>query len=323
MLYPLKFKTIFKEKIWGGQKIKTYLGKDFNPLHNCGETWELSGVEGNVSIVKEGDFQGKKISSLIEQFKDSLLGNKIYRKYKNEFPLLVKFIDAREDLSIQVHPDDTLAKERHNSPGKTEMWYIIQADEGAKLITGFNQPVTREQYLETFQQGRIKEILNIEKVYSDDVFYIPAGRVHTIGKGILLAEIQQSSDVTYRIYDFDRIDSNGNKRELHVEQAQDAIDYNYYDHYKTNYNKSLSNVNLVDQKYFTTNKIRLHGKDEKDFSAIDSFVVYICIEGSFSLGFENKRIFGKKGEVVLVPACIKKYELTSGVGCTLLETYIS
>ena len=231
-LYPLKFKTIYKDKIWGGQKIRTLLKKDFGNLPNCGETWEISGVKGNVSVVREGSLQGQNLEFLLNEYKENLVGEKVYKTYGNEFPLLVKFIDSNDDLSVQVHPYDALAKKRHSSFGKTEMWYIFQADVNATLNSGFNRPLTREQYLDYFNNGKLMDILNIEKVQADDVYFLPAGRVHYIGKGCLLAEIQQSSDITYRIYDFDRKDDKGNTRELHTEQSIDAIDFTYHKNYK-------------------------------------------------------------------------------------------
>jgi len=190
-LYPLKFKTIFKDKIWGGNKIKTYLDKDFSPLPNCGETWEISGVKSDVSIVDNGPLKGESLPDILEQFKGKLAGNKVYEKFGNEFPLLVKFIDANDDLSIQVHPNDELARKRHNSFGKTEMWYVIQADPGSTLISGFNQTVNEEIYLEKLNSGKLSDILNKEQVEDGDVFFLPAGRVHTIGKGLLIAEINK------------------------------------------------------------------------------------------------------------------------------------
>src|SRR6476661_6428969 len=186
-LYPLKFRTIFKDKIWGGEKIKTYLGKNFSPLPNCGETWEISGVKSDVSIIANGELAGQSLASVLENRKGELVGDTVYSRFGNEFPLLVKFIDANDDLSIQVHPDDELAKERHNSFGKTEMWYVIQADEGSSLIAGFNQKVNEQVYLEKLNSGALNDILNKEKVVSGDVFFLPAGRVHTIGKGLLIA----------------------------------------------------------------------------------------------------------------------------------------
>src|SRR3984885_636590 len=190
-LYPLKFKSIFKDKIWGGQKIKTYLNKDFGSLPNCGETWEISGVKSDVSVVADGPLKGKRLDNLLEEYKDELVGKKVYAHFGNIFPLLIKFIDANEDLSIQVHPNDSLAKKRHNSFGKTEMWYVVQADPGSTLIAGFNKELTEQEYLDKFNSGHLTDILNKEDLQAGDVFFLPAGRVHTIGKGLLIAEIQQ------------------------------------------------------------------------------------------------------------------------------------
>ncbi len=321
-LYPLKFKTIYKDKIWGGDKIKTVLEKDFAPLPNCGETWELSGYDDNISVVQDGDLEGKKLTALIADFKGQLVGEKVYEKFGNEFPLLIKFIDANADLSIQVHPDDALAKARHAGFGKTEMWYVLQADEDATLISGFNQEIDKTTYLNHFNNGTLDEILNRETVAVGDVFFIPAGRVHTIGKGILLAEIQQTSDTTYRIYDFDRVDAEGNKRELHVEEAAGAIDYNFYENIKTNYaDKGNEAVNLADCDYFTTNKIVADKQVSRSYEALDSFVIYICTEGEFGLIYNENELTVKKGEVVLLPATIKNVALVPSPKTTLLEVY--
>jgi mannose-6-phosphate isomerase len=323
-LYPLTFETIFKEKLWGGQKIKRVLGKDYGNLKNCGETWELSGVSGNVSTVNNGPLSGQKLDQLIKEYGPELLGHRIARQYGTEFPLLIKFIDADQDLSIQVHPDDTLAEKRHQSKGKTEMWYVLQADSGASLISGFNQPLDRNKYLEYFESGRLMELLNREVVHKDDVFFLPAGRVHTIGKGLLIAEIQQTSDITYRIYDFDRVDDQGNKRELHVEQALDAIDFKQYPDYKASYQDQKDQpVNLVSCPYFTTNKIWISEPLIRDFTNFDGFKIYIGLEGKTDLIWEKGTSNIQKGDVVLVPASIEKYRLeTSGTGM-LLESYIT
>ncbi|MBX2842526.1 MAG: class I mannose-6-phosphate isomerase [Flammeovirgaceae bacterium] len=322
-LYPLKFKTIFKDKIWGGEKINTILGKDFSPLPNCGETWEISGVNGNVSIVKGGVLEGKTLTELIEEYKGELVGKQIYKKFGNDFPLLVKFIDANEDLSIQVHPDDQLAKERHDSFGKTEMWYIFQADEGTKLISGFNQDVDKETYLKHLNEKSLDEILNKEEITAGDAFFIPAGRVHTIGKGCLLAEIQQTSDITYRIYDFDRTDAEGNKRELHTEEALDAIDYKHYDQYKTDYDKKENEVvEIATCQYFETNYLHFTENTERDYKSFDSFVIYICFDGGFELDFGLGRIKVIKGDVILIPANIKNVKLTPEPFYKVLEAYV-
>lgn len=324
MLYPLKFHTIYKDKIWGGQKIKKVLGKDFGDLPNCGETWEVSGVQGNISVVKEGLLAGSSLAILQDEYKAELMGKTVYDRFPHEFPLLIKFIDANDDLSIQVHPDDTLAAKRHDSFGKTEMWYILQADDGATLISGFNQPLDKERYLEYFESGRLMEVLNKEDVEAGDLFYLPAGRVHTIGKGLLLAEIQQTSDITYRIYDFDRKDAAGNTRELHVEEALDAIDFNFYDSYKTSYDRQKKGLNpLVKSSYFETNKLSFDTAMDRAYGNIDSFKILIGVGGKATLhtigGFETTLNFG---EVVLVPASVESVSLTTNQGAEILETYV-
>jgi len=322
-LYPLKFKTIFKDKIWGGQKIKSVLNKDFGELPNCGETWEISGVKGNISVISEGSLQGENLQELLKKCKEELVGKSVYSKFGNEFPLLVKFIDANDDLSVQVHPNDELAMKRHNSFGKTEMWYIFQADEDATLNSGFNRPLTKEQYIEYFEKGELMDILNIDMVKSDDVYFLPAGRVHYIGKGCLLAEIQQTSDVTYRMYDFDRIDDSGNKRELHTEESLDAIDFSYHENYRTFYkDKENEIVPLVSCEYFTTNKLHFNKEVDRDHSSLDSFVIYVCMEGGMTMKYHEGAIEIKKGEAVLVPASIPKLTLNPKGEFKLLESYI-
>jgi len=322
-LYPLKFKTIYKDKIWGGQKIKTYLHKDFGSLPNCGETWEISGVKSDVSVVASGALEGESLADLLEQYKDELVGKKVYDHFGNIFPLLVKFIDANDDLSVQVHPDDKLAKERHNSFGKTEMWYIIEADPGSTLITGFNQEMTEEKYVNALNSGHIMDILNKEAAVAGDVFFLPAGRVHTIGKGLLIAEIQQTSDVTYRIYDFDRVDDKGQKRELHTEEALAAIDYKHYPEYKTQYQpKENETVKLVSCPYFTTNVLDFDESTPKDYSALDSFVIHVCVEGGYTVKYNNEAYAVKMGECILLPKNIDKIELETTGGFKILESYI-
>jgi mannose-6-phosphate isomerase len=322
-LYPLKFNTIFKDKIWGGNKIKTVLDKDFSPLSNCGETWEISGVKSDVSVIANGPLHGISLAQLLDDEKANLVGEKVYQRFGNEFPLLVKFIDANDDLSIQVHPDDELAKKRHNSFGKTEMWYVIQADKGASLISGFNQAVDENKYLEKFNSGKLSEILNKEEVKKDDVFFLPAGRVHTIGKGLLIAEIQQTSDITYRIYDFDRVDDKGNKRDLHVEEALAAIDYQFYDNYKTQYQPQKNEVvELVTCQYFTTNILDFTINTTKDYTNLDSFVIHVCLEGSYILKYGIEELPVNMGDCILLPATTHKVELVTNTGFKILESYI-
>ena len=323
-LYPFKFKTIYKDKIWGGQKINTYLGKDFSPLPNCGETWEISGVKSDVSVIDGGALQGQSLDALLETYKEELVGKSVYQRFGNEFPLLVKFIDANDWLSIQVHPNDALARERHNSFGKTEMWYIIEADPGSTLITGFNQELDEKIYLEKFNGGHLNDILNHETAVAGDVFFLPAGRVHTIGKGLLIAEIQQTSDITYRIYDFDRVDDKGNKRELHTQEALAAIDYTLYPEYKTQYEHVKNKeVSVVTCPYFTTNILDFTEGLSKDYSAIDSFVIHVCVAGTYTLVYNDTRFDVKMGECLLLPNSVEKVELETTSGFKILESYIA
>lgn len=322
-LYPLKFKTIYKDKIWGGNKIKTYLGKDFGSLPNCGETWEISGVKSDVSVVDGGALNGASLADLLEQYKDELVGKKIYAHFGNIFPLLVKFIDANDWLSVQVHPDDELAKKRHNSFGKTEMWYIIESDPGSTLIAGFNQQIDEKTYVEKLNSGHLMDILNKETADAGDVFFLPAGRVHTIGKGLLLAEIQQTSDITYRIYDFDRVDDKGNKRELHTEEALAALDYKVYPDYKTKYTPQVNeDVHLVSCPYFTTNVMDFTHGTTKDYSNLNSFVIHVCVAGAYTLVCDGESYEVKMGECILLPKVIDHIEIKTTTGFKILESYI-
>jgi mannose-6-phosphate isomerase len=322
-MYPLKFKTIYKDKIWGGHKIKTILGKDFGSLPNCGETWEISGVKGNVSVVSEGNLAGKTLVELIETYQSDLVGAKVFEKFGSEFPLLIKFIDANDDLSIQVHPNDKMAWERHHSFGKTEMWYIFQADKGAKLNTGFNKTIDKATYLQHLEAKTLNQILNFEEVSEDDVFFLPAGRVHYIGKGICLAEIQQTSDITYRIYDFDRKDDKGNLRELHTDLALDAIDYNCYPDYKTKFEPKINEVvDLVECPYFKTEVIQFDKEIDRNYANIDSFIIYVCIDGDFEIHFEHGKISAGKGEAILIPSIFKNIKLIPQKLTKILETWV-
>ena len=323
-LYPLKFTPIYKDKIWGGDKIRSILNKDYGNLPNCGESWELSGVEGNISIVSNGYLAGNTLEELVEIYMGDLVGDKTYEKYGIEFPLLIKFIDANDDLSIQVHPDDEMSAARHNAFGKTEMWYVMQADKGAKLQSGFNTQVDRDIYLKKLEDAELTDILNFEEVKAGDVFFIPAGRVHAIGKGILLAEIQQTSDVTYRIYDYDRRDDKGNLRELHTELALDAIDFTLSAEYKTNYESKINeSVELASCPYFTTNVLDINSVIEKDYNKLDSFVIYICLDGELVLETESGSETILKGDTILLPASIESVLLKPvSASVKLLEVYI-
>ncbi|HKK09934.1 MAG TPA: type I phosphomannose isomerase catalytic subunit [Bacteroidales bacterium] len=325
MLYPFKFKPVFKDKIWGGHKIKTILGKDFAPLPNCGEIWVVSGVKGNETVIENGFLAGNNLAEITEVYMDELLGESIYNKFGEEFPILVKFIDAADDLSIQVHPGDELAKKRHNSLGKTEMWYVMDAGKGAKLITGFEKDMDKDTYLQHLKNKTLMDILHAEEVENGDVFYQPAGRVHAIGKGVLLAEIQQSSDVTYRIYDYDRKDDEGKTRELHTDQALDAIDFKAYPEYKTKYDDKLNETSqVVESPYFNTNLLHLNTPFSKDYEELDSFVIHTCVEGRFALIYNDvEKVSLKQGEAVLIPAMMGKVTMIPDGEVKILESYMN
>lgn len=322
-LYPLKFHPILKSVIWGGSEISLF--KQISPVQEgIGESWEISGVKNNLSVVANGPFAGTTLGKLLIREKDKLVGRKVYEKYGNTFPLLIKFIDARDNLSIQVHPDDTLAGERHGSFGKTEMWYVIKAAPGAFLYSGFEKNITPETYVETVQDNTFTNSLKKYEVQEGDVFFLPAGRVHAIGAGCFIAEIQQTSDITYRIYDYNRKDANGNSRELHTELAKDAIDYKISDSYKTNYEKNTNQpVDLVSCPYFTTRLLEADIPMTRQYANLDSFVIYICMAGHCTIKDDkgNSEFLGQ-GESMLIPADTKSVTIIPDESCKLLETFV-
>ncbi|MDH6358573.1 type I phosphomannose isomerase catalytic subunit [Parabacteroides sp. PF5-9] len=323
MLYPLTFKPILKSVLWGGSAICPFKG--ITPVQEgIGESWELSHVEDHYSIVANGALEGKSLDELIRIYGNSLVGEKVIRRFGTTFPLLIKFIDARDDLSIQVHPDDTLARKRHNSFGKTEMWYVIKATPKATLYSGFSQQINAEEYVERVKDNTIMDVLKRYEVASGDVFFLPAGRVHAIGAGCFIAEIQQTSNVTYRIYDYNRKDIQGNERELHTELAKDAIDYTLYDDYRTHYSSEKDAVvELVHCKYFTTNLLELDKPIERDLVALDSFVVYICMEGGAKITDDKGNVIEvHQGQTVLIPAETKQVNILPLSTVKLMETYI-
>lgn len=317
--YPLQFQPILKDRIWGGRKLKTYLNKPITS-EITGESWEISTVENNVSVIANGFFKGRSLNKLINEFPEEVLGTKVYKQFGKQFPLLFKYLDAREDLSIQVHPNDELAKKRHNSFGKTEMWYVMQADKDARLIVGFKEKSSPEEYLESLKSKTIIDILDTKKINKGDVFFLETGTVHAIGAGTVIAEIQQTSDITYRIYDFDRVDTSGNTRELHVDLALDAINYNVVDAQKE-YSKEKNVANeVVDCKYFTTNFIPLDG----NLTVVknnESFTVYMCVDGTFDLIYNGELFHYKTGDTLLIPAEMTEFEIVGKA--SVLEIYIS
>ena len=322
MLYPLKFSPILKDKIWGGTKLKSLFNKAAE-TDKLGESWELSGYEGDESVVTNGFLAGNNLRELIEIYMGELIGDTVFDEYGLSFPLLFKLIDANENLSIQVHPGDEVAAERHNSYGKTEMWYVVDADKGAELIIGFNDDCSRETYLKAMSEDKVEDLLHKVPVTKGDVFFIPAGRVHAIGKGVVVAEIQQSSDVTYRIYDYKRKDDNGNERELHTEQALDVINFEASKQPKTIYSPLLNETTpLITCDYFTTNMLRFNKSLERQYAKLDSFVAYMCLEGTFTIESEGEKTTVSKGDTVLIPASIDELSLVPDGEVTLLEVYV-
>lgn len=307
---PLKFHPILKQTLWGGERIIPY--KELaSGLSRVGESWELSGMPGSESVVAEGPWAGSTLSELIGRFGAELLGKANYARFGQEFPLLVKFIDAREDLSIQVHPDDELARKRHGKSGKCEMWYVLEAEPGASLLTGFSRPIAPAEYERRVADNTLTDVLNRQAIASGDVFYLPAGRVHSIGKGSFIVEIQQSSDITYRIYDFDRRDAAGNSRELHTELAREAIDFESSENSRITYApENNQEVRLVTTPYFTTSLYTLTARTRCDWSATDSFVAIVLLQGSGSLtDNEGNRIDVRQGETWLLPASTQWTEI--------------
>ena len=318
-LYPLQFQPILKDRIWGGTKLKTYLNKPITS-EITGESWEISTVENSISIVSNGTLRGKSLNELINEFPEQVLGTKVYKQFGKQFPLLFKYLDAREDLSIQVHPNDELAKKRHDSFGKTEMWYVMQADVDASLIVGFKEKSSPEEYLKALKNNTILDILDTKKVKKGDVFFLATGTVHAIGAGTVIAEIQQTSDITYRIYDFNREDANGNKRELHVDLALEAINYDVVEAQR-HYSKVVNTSNeMINCQYFTTNFIPLDGKVNFHKKNV-SFSVFMCVEGNFELIYNAETYNYKTGDTILLPAEITDFEINGKA--SVLEIYIS
>lgn len=323
-MYPYKFNPILKSTIWGGEKIVPFKGLSVNQPQ-VGESWEISNVPGDESVVSAGADAGKNLSELVKEYKGALVGQANYERFGDNFPLLIKFIDACDDLSIQVHPDDALAKVRHNSMGKTEMWYVIDNAEGkAHLRSGLKKQITPEEYAGMITDNTICDALADYAVNPGDVFFLPAGRIHSIGAGCFIAEIQQTSNVTYRIYDFNRKDKNGNTRELHTELSKDAIDYSVCEDYRTHYTPEQNkSVELVTCPYFTTSVYDLTEDMTVDYSELDSFVIYICMEGSCTVtDNEGNAVALNAGESILFPATTNEVNVKVDGHAKFLETYV-
>lgn len=322
-LYPLKFEPILKDKIWGGSRLKTILNKNISDANQCGESWEVSGLVGDESMIVNGFLAENNLNELLEIYMTELVGERNYEQYGLGFPLLIKFIDAQDNLSVQVHPDDELAQRKYEQNGKTEMWHVIAAEPGSGLYVGFSQTVTKEQFQDALEQGTVANLLQFHPVQPGDTFMIPAGTVHAIGKGVLLAEIQQPSDITFRVFDWNRVDNEGNPRELHVEEALEAIHFDEQTQdFKVQYQPSLNKtVKLVRSEFFNTNLLEFDQPLSKSFAEIDSFVIYICLNGQILLAYGDHRERLETGEVVLIPADIEEVQLLPARKSKVLEVY--
>ncbi len=318
-----KFKPIFKQTLWGGERIASF--KQMSDADKqIGESWELSGIDGSVSVVSEGSHQGETLLQLLAEQKGQLVGHSVYARYGNEFPLLFKFIDACKDLSIQVHPDDEMAQRYHQKHGKSEMWYVVKTDPGAHLYAGFSHTITPEEYVRRVKEDSITEVLNDCQIQAGDVFYLPAGRIHSLGSGSFVAEIQQASDVTYRVYDFKRKDADGNYRDLHTELAQEALDYEAISDCRTAYEPCKDHpVLLVRTPYFMVTLYDLTQARTCDYRAVDSFVVLMALEGKCRLQTDSGETMEMRaGETVLLPASMHSLQITPCGTVKFLETKI-
>ena len=324
-LYPLLFEPNLHTVVWGGIQLRSYKGlvPSDEPI---GESWEVSAVPSSTSIISNGIYEGKDLITVISENPDAILGKKVNEKYNSNLPLLVKFIDAKRDLSIQVHPNDEMAMREHGKIGKSEMWYIIKADEGAHLYAGFKQEITPEEYQQRIVDGTITNVLADHKVKAGDVFYLPAGRVHAICGGILLAEVQQSSDVTYRIYDYNRPGMDGKPRELHTELAAQALDYHIEPNYRTEYIESSNKaIQIIDSPYFSVRVMEVSKPFHRDLKKYDSFVITMCIEGDCKIRVRSTgdEIVLKQGNSTLIPAAIADYDIIPQQETTrILDAYI-
>jgi mannose-6-phosphate isomerase len=322
-LYPLRFHPIYKPLIWGGEKLRENYGKSDAP-EKTGESWEISQVEDNISLVSNGFLKGENLEEVIRKYRGELLGQRVFERFGPRFPLLTKFIHSNDDLSIQVHPGDEYAAEHHGENGKTEMWYILDSERDARLIVGFNQDINRDIMFEKLTDGSLKEVLHFEKVSEGDVIFLPEGRIHALGPGIVLAEIQQTSDMTYRIYDWDRVGVDGKPRELHIEHALNVLDYKAHINYKTSYQSELNApVNLVECPYFSTQLIHINKELDLDYSSLDSFIIYMCLDGDLDILYDGGNpTHLVKGDTILIPAAIKDVSMEPKEESRLLEIYL-
>ncbi len=324
MLYPLKFNPILKETIWGGDYLYKQLEKGNDPQAKVGESWEISSVEGNISVVKDGPLKGNTLLELIEVYMGDLVGEKVYEKFGQELPVLIKIIDAQEDLSVQVHPNEEQANAQYNAHGKTEMWYVLDAEKRTDIITGFDKNTSRKEVETAIKENTVETLLRKEKAKAGDVFFVPAGRVHALKAGCVVVEVQQTSDLTFRVYDYDRRDDKGQARKLHIKESLEVMNYKAEEDYKTHYKKTLNQVvNLAQSPYFTTNFLCFDQKLGRDYYYLDSYVILICTEGKFQIDHEGgASVTMKKGESILLPALFRECFFTPQTPqAAFIETY--
>ena len=316
-----KFEPLLKQTIWGGDKIVTFKHLE-SDLDSVGESWEISGVPGDESVVANSEYKGKTLNEVLTEMKDKLVGADNYKRFGDRVPLLIKFIDARQDISIQVHPDDETAHRQGKPMGKTEMWYVMDSDENASLKVGLKKKITPEEYAQMVEDDTICDALGNYKVKSGDCFFIPAGRIHAICSGSFIAEIQQTSDVTYRIYDYKRKDKNGNYRQLHTKEAAEAIDYTVLDNYRTEYTPVKNEATpLVSCPLFTTAVYDLTEPMTLDYTELDSFVILIALKGEGTILTSSGETFSfREGESVLLPATTDMVKVEGTI--TFLETFV-
>lgn len=328
MLYPLKFEPELLSKIWGGQRIRQWYPAA-QGMDNVGESWVVAAIEDHNTVVANGRLAGNDLQELLEVYMEELVGDRIFEEFGTRFPLLVKFIDADADLSVQVHPDDEQAWEEQESLGKNEMWYVDSASAAdASVISGFVRDMSAEAVEQSLANGDILSCLAGYSVKGGDVININTGTVHALKKGTIVAEIQENSDVTYRLYDYDRVGQDGKKRPLHISQALRALHYEASKHAVVHPDYRLNTVtNLKRCRFFTVNAIDLDRPLQRDYAPLDSFVIYMCVEGAVQVDAldaeEEREVNLAKGEALLIPACLNDIVLRNTSGnARILEIYV-
>lgn len=322
-LYPLRFNQTLKEKVWGSNILVSEFGKKADRNLKIGESWEISGLPGDESVVLDGFLEGNNLNELIEVYMGDLIGDHVYDNFGDEFPVLVKFIDAASNLSVQVHPDNETAGSLHHAYGKSEVWHILHANKGSVIYCGFKQGIAKDDYYNALETNTIPEILNRIEVHAGESFWIPAGTIHAIGEGIVLAEVQQTSDITYRIFDWQRDETNGTPRELHTELAEKVLNFNYSNNRIENRAIKNQTVTLIASEFFNVNILTFDASIRKNYSLLDSFIVLVCTDGRAIVNWSDKSLQLSKGETILIPASLGDILLEPTPQCTVMEVYMN